>query len=271
MRRNRRQRKLASSTAALYSRTLERFYGAKTPDYVPDLENPAPVPETVRAILCAALVHYWTVRRESDKGEALAAEVPEGPYVERVKIFPSIEEIERFEAAVPKLPERVAPVVRVTLALGLRGEEVLSLTRAAFMRALVSGRIAVLGKGNKERELPTAKAKKAILALLAARPRDGEPWEVVGELLGSRQSSFSSRRNMFSRYVKRAAFLAGLTDNANSEGWSPHRLRHIFSTRMAMAGAPDVVVAAALGHSGGVTHRYIHITADQILQYMRET
>jgi integrase len=275
MRRGRRIGKLAPSTAALYARTLKRVYGDRAPDFVPDLDSSAdPMPETVRAVLCAAIVDYWKRRGETTRGEQIAEQIPEGEYIERTKIFPSPEEIERFVGAAKQLPPRVVPIVRVMLGLGFRGEEMLMLERGDYERALATGKIAVLGKGSKERELPTDKATAAIKALLAARPRDGNPWEIVGDLLGRRGSTFSSRRNMLARYVLQAARRAELAPpppSTDTAGWTPHRLRHVFATRMSMAGAPDAVVAAALGHGGSVTRRYLHPDASTILQYMRET
>lgn len=265
----RRTHKLAPSTEALYARTLKRAFGDKVPDYAPDLESPSPWPETVRSVLCAAILNYWE-RRDPRKGEDIVAAIPPGEYVERVKLFPSRDEVSRFAAVLPQLPAHVCAAFRVMLGLGPRTEEILTMPRIEAERGLSTDRIVLDGKGNKRRELPSVKAKEALRALLSARTSDGTTWKTPGELFGGSGTVFSTRRNALAVHVGRAALRAGLTDGSGpSLGWTPHRLRHIFATRMTEAGAPEPVVAYALGHAPStVTRAYVHVSPDQLVPYM---
>lgn len=264
---SRRTRKLAPRTEALYQRTLVRAYGDKTPDYVPDLEGPSPWPETVRKQLCAAIRYYWE-RRDPVKGAAIVDGIAPGEKVQRTKLFPSLAEIEQYVAALPAAGPQALPVLRVMLGLGPRTEEIFDMPRAEAEQAVQTGRIVLDGKGNKRRELPASKAAAALRAMLATRTEEGGTWATPADLFGRRESVWGTKRNRLAACVARVAAAAGLS----TDGWAPHRLRHVFATRMTGAGAPEAMVAYALGHTrGSVTQGYIHVTADQLLPYMVET
>lgn len=267
------------STQKLYKTTLERAFGDR------DIARLKPVdvtkavdawPESTRATLRAALKDFWGPR--VDLGAKYAAAVPAARRVKRARMYPSEEDAQQFEAGIAKVtPERARPILRVFLRVGMRTAEFLELSRANVVKAIKTGDLKLLGKGNKERVVPVDHVKDALEELLehdAARPRNNleyletgsRPWKTVGEILAS--AELSTQRNLLSRYVKRAAQLGGL----DPKFWHPHMLRHTFATRMMRDGADVRVVQAALGHANITqTSRYEHPGVEDIRRHVRKS
>lgn len=275
---------LGDLTKKHYARAIERAFGDPEPTRI-DFKRIEAMPESMREITRNAVVRYWSERHEPEKGRQIAKRIPATQYVERVRRFPDEGETAQFERAIAKLePVKARPIIRVALYAGLRSEELLSLPREEIANAMKRPELLVLGKGLKERLLPSRHLRPALQALLdlpAALPHstrdqvrmhrqnghyEAVQWEYVGEILSSPGSSLRTQQNLFARYVKRVAKLAGL----DPKHWSPHKLRHAYASRMTRDGAPAPVVQAALGHADlATTMRYVHVTTADIAKYGR--
>ena len=135
---------------------------------------------------------------------------------------------------------------------GLRLSELASLTPASFNSDYTTVR--VVGKGDKERELPIASA-----------PR-GKLFEYINKIISlnicisSNNSLFLTKRHtslstsMIYKVVRRA-----LTERGVDGRKSPHIMRHTFATHLLNEGVEIRVIQELLGHSSlQATQRYTH-------------
>lgn len=128
-----------------------------------------------------------------------------------------------------------------------------------------SGRLKVLGKGDKERVLPLGGCAAAALHRYLGQRLEPGLWQDVldGALRGTdaRQPVFTgrpgrriARRTVQARVSHHAQELAGLS------GVSPHTLRHSFATHLLDGGAGIRVVQELLGHQNlSTTQIYTHL------------
>jgi len=129
------------------------------------------------------------------------------------------------------------------------------------------GRVRVMGKGGKERELPLGDpAADALTDYLAVRPslpvREGSERALFvnhrGKRIGSRDV-----RAMVERYRRLA-----LGDRRAT----PHTLRHSFATHLMEGGADIRAVQELLGHANlGVTQRYTHVSKGRLFGAYRRS
>ncbi len=158
------------------------------------------------------------------------------------------------------LAVRNRAIFELVYASGLRAGEALGLDVEKV--DLNNGLVRVLGKGNKERELPFgSKAKAALREYM--RMRD--------QLLrkGSREKSLflskSGRRfeaRDLRRLVKKYRYLSGI-----NKQFSPHSLRHSFATHMLGAGADLRTVQELLGHKSlSTTQKYTHVSVEKLIE-----
>lgn len=152
--------------------------------------------------------------------------------------------------------------------LGLRLAEVVGLDLGDI--DLDSGRVKVLGKGNRERILPLAGCAEAALKDYLGQRLEPEVWQdfADGALRGDnrgrpvfegRPGRRIARRTVQSRVVKYATELAGLA------GVSPHTLRHSFATHLLDGGAGIRVVQELLGHRNlSTTQIYTHLSRGKL-------
>ena len=148
---------------------------------------------------------------------------------------------------------RDGAVLELLYGSGLRVGEVARLTtdRADVER----GRVLVMGKGSKEREVPLSEyAMDALRAYL----RHGRPVMAPGAsrhlFFNRRKKPFSERdiRSMVQRYG--ATLLPG-------RRVTPHTLRHSFATHLLEGGADIRAVQELLGHASvATTQRYTHVS-----------
>jgi integrase/recombinase XerC len=140
---------------------------------------------------------------------------------------------------------------------GLRVGEVATLTldRIDVRR----GRVLVLGKGSKEREVPISEyAADALGAYL----REGRS-EMASD--GSRQLFFNRRRKPFSeRDIRSMVERYGAT-LLPGRRVTPHTLRHSFATHLLEGGADIRAVQELLGHASvATTQRYTHVSRGRL-------
>lgn len=148
---------------------------------------------------------------------------------------------------------------------GLRVAEVTGLTLTAA--DLDRGRVSVMGKGSKEREVPMSDvSREAIAAWLSEGRHLLEPG--AGEtalFLNLRRRPISPRdiRRLVGRYG--GATLSG-------RRVSPHTLRHSFATHLLEGGADIRAVQELLGHASvATTQRYTHVTRSRLFEAYRQS
>ncbi|WP_367275657.1 site-specific tyrosine recombinase XerD [uncultured Nevskia sp.] len=144
-------------------------------------------------------------------------------------------------------------MLELLYASGLRVTELIRLRRDEIN--LEHGVVRLIGKGNKERMVPTGE-----LALDAVREwlRHGRPQIATADsadwVFPSTQGGPMTRQN-FWMLIKRYAVQAGIHSPL-----SPHTLRHAFATHLLEHGADLRVVQTLLGHSDlSTTQIYTHV------------
>jgi integrase/recombinase XerC len=166
------------------------------------------------------------------------------------------------------LAEAVALRDRAVLELlygsGLRVGEAAGLTLDRL--DLRRGRVTVMGKGSKEREVPLSDyARDAVEAYL----RDGRP-TMAAE--GSPVAFFNLREHpITSRDIRR---LVGRYARSELSGRTvtPHTLRHSYATHLLEGGADIRAVQELLGHASvATTQRYTHVSRTRLFEAYRQS
>jgi integrase/recombinase XerC len=157
------------------------------------------------------------------------------------------------------IASRDRAVLELLYGSGLRVGEVATLTvdRIDVRR----GRVLVLGKGSKEREVPISEyAADAIRAYL----RGGRSAMAPD---GSRQLFFNKRRKPFSeRDIRSMVERYGAT-LLPGRRVTPHTLRHSFATHLLEGGADIRAVQELLGHASvATTQRYTHVSRRRLFE-----
>jgi integrase/recombinase XerC len=148
---------------------------------------------------------------------------------------------------------------------GLRISEALNLTLAD----IAGDHLRILGKGNKERQVPLLKVvKKALEAYVSVCPwHQGGAREKSQPPVPSPQPLFLGLRGkklqpaIFQRTVQKLRRQMGLP-----ESLTPHALRHAFATHLLSRGAELRDIQELLGHSSlSTTQRYTHVDVTRLL------
>jgi integrase/recombinase XerC len=156
-------------------------------------------------------------------------------------------------------------ILEVLYGSGLRVSEAAGLT--ADRVDLDRGRVLVMGKGAKERELPLS---DFAVAALRAYLRDGrhelapsEPSSIV--FFNRKKKPIGPRdiRAMVEQYVGRSLSGRRVT---------PHTLRHSFATHLLEGGADIRAVQELLGHASvATTQRYTHVSRTRLFEAYRQS
>lgn len=152
---------------------------------------------------------------------------------------------------VPHGKERNRALIALMLYGGLRVSEASGCNRRDL--DLDSGVLRIIGKGNKERELPLNDvAIAAIRRYLDVRTDDAP------EMFLARTGSRLSARSI-DQIVRQMSGFAGITKKI-----SPHKLRHTFATLLLDSGADLRDVQEFLGHeSVATTQIYTHLSSSR--------
>jgi integrase/recombinase XerC len=175
----------------------------------------------------------------------------------------------------PTAPENADPA---ELAVALRDRAILELMYGSGLRVaevagltldridLARGRVLVLGKGSKEREVPMSEpacvATEAYLALARA--------EMSEE--GSVAMFFNRRGNPIgTRDIRRLVARYG-AQMPSGRHVTPHTLRHSFATHLLEGGADIRAVQELLGHASvATTQRYTHVSRTRLFEAYKQS
>lgn len=289
-------RPLHPRTEHEYSRALLHCFGSDQPPFAALRPGVASYGGRSRRLtINAAIRHAYRKAGLSDEA-ALAAQhlLPAEQWAPRKETeIPADPEIDAYERAVTVLPPGRRAAVLLPLRLGLRSEELLGLKRAWVERAMLYGELKILRKGGKEQVLPAQHVDKALFQELLDAPRattlrrlsqqmaearaslhqgvnlgqlrwaprgGGGQWERLGEIFSNGNPKV--QYNAFRAAVRKASEVAKVD-------LRPHKLRHVFATRMIKKKAPLPVVQWMLGHrSITTTMIYAHPEAADAAQYL---
>ena len=139
---------------------------------------------------------------------------------------------------------------------GLRINEALSLDIKDYPR---DGFLRVIGKGNKERQVPVLElVESALEDYLESCPYANEPNRAI--FLGARGQRLN--QGVAQRAMRQLRVTLGLPENA-----TPHALRHSFATHLLQNGANLREIQELLGHvSLSTTQRYTEINAEEMMR-----
>jgi integrase/recombinase XerC len=148
---------------------------------------------------------------------------------------------------------------------GLRVGEVCGLTVDRL--DLDRGRVLVMGKGSKEREVPLS--DYALVALLEylreSRPR-------MAPQTASATAFFNRRKNPITPRDVRAMVEQYGARKLSGRRVTPHTLRHSFATHLLEGGADIRVVQELLGHASvATTQRYTHVSRGRLFDAYRRS
>jgi len=191
----------------------------------------------------------------------------------------TVEEVDRLittareglEASERPLRERLAAarlacLIEVIYASGLRVSEVLSLPKSAAR--LKEPFLTIRGKGGKERLAVLSNAARAAMAAYRALLSEAAPGAAASPwLFPALSASGHMTRQAFARDLKAIASAAGMS----SVRVSPHVLRHAFASHLLQNGADLRVVQDLLGHADiSTTQIYTHVLDERAAAMVRD-
>lgn len=273
------ERALSAHTVAAYANDLRQFAEWAARSRVQDLEY---VDRKLLRRYVAFLSERGLARRSiARKASAVRAFLGWATQRGTIPADPSL------GLTVPKLDRPLPKVLKAADAsalcelppmdepIGVRDRAILELLYGSGLRVaelcgldvkdldLVKGTMRVLGKGNKQRQLPLSRPARKVLALYLDEARrlllehskqatteDALFINSRGKRLGPR-----SVRSMLERYLR----LEGMRHA------SPHSLRHSFATHMLDGGADLRSVQELLGHDSlATTQIYTHVSSERL-------
>jgi integrase/recombinase XerC len=155
-------------------------------------------------------------------------------------------------------------VLELLYGSGLRVGEVCGLTLQRI--DLERGRVVVLGKGSKERDLPLSDFSRDALDAYVEEGRPVLAPEGSNELFFNRRHKPMTTRDaraMVEKYRRRLM---------SDRRVSPHTLRHSFATHLLEGGADIRSVQELLGHASlATTQRYTHVSRGRLFAAYKES
>ena len=157
-------------------------------------------------------------------------------------------------------------ITELLYATGMRITELVTLKKSAIAEDYSN--ILVLGKGNKERQVPIGEEAKKVLKCYLKEIETNikiKKRNRVGWLFPSRDSHIT--RQAYYLNLKKAA----LAVNIDASIVSPHTLRHAFASHMLSKGADLKVIQYFLGHEDISTVQiYTHVNLREILEAIKK-
>lgn len=177
--------------------------------------------------------------------------------------------IEKTLPQVLSIPEvvRLIDAVKGTDPLSLRNQALLELIYGSGLRVselldlktsdihLLDGYVRIVGKGNKEREVPLGEMSVLALRVYLTKSRNQLTMGNVDYLFLNQDGKRLSRQGFF-KILRKLAKTAGIEQDV-----SPHMLRHSFATHLLEAGVDLRTLQELLGHEDiQTTQIYTHIS-----------
>ncbi len=233
-------------------------------DYILDLKSHSYAEATV-ARKVAAVKSFFTFLQAEGQLKSNPTEALASPKVGKTLPKPlTVQEIDELleQPSRRNTPEarRDRAMLELMYATGLRVTELVSLDLKDVQQDSESPHVRLVGKGNRERQLPLfdSAAQEVIEYIKAARPR----------LIGNRKETalFVNRRG---ERLTRQGFwliLKGYAAAAGIQGRvTPHTLRHSFATHMLRGGMDIHKVQELLGHANiSTTQVYTQVSREHI-------
>ena len=173
-------------------------------------------------------------------------------------------ELDDLEGVDRALALRDRAILELMYGSGLRVSEVAGLTRERL--DLDRGRVSVVGKGSKERDLPISDPSAAALDAWLGQGRS--------ELVAVGVEAVFVNRHGATLGVRDIRRLVGRYGDATLTGRrvTPHTLRHSFATHLLEGGADIRVVQELLGHASvATTQRYTHVSRSRLFEAYRQS
>jgi site-specific recombinase XerD len=143
-------------------------------------------------------------------------------------------------------------IIGLLLDSGIRSDELCNLTRRALNDMLISDRLIVIGKGNKERTIKVLTSYKHLVISYLNSRQESDPCDYAFKTIQGTKMSQRSLYKMVSHYLKLADI-----DKPQMGG---HLLRHTAASLMLHSGMNIKQVQSNLGHSSLITtDRYVHL------------
>lgn len=151
----------------------------------------------------------------------------------------------------PGLRDRA--MLELLYASGLRVSELVNLRLDEINLEL--GLVRLIGKGGKERQVPTGEPAQDAVAAWLRHGRPDYANAASGDAVFLTRNGVAMTRHNFWHLIKRHAIVAGVHARL-----SPHTLRHAFATHLVERGADLRAVQALLGHADlSTTQIYTHV------------
>lgn len=289
-------RPLHPRTEQEYRRALLHVFGVDQPPFVALRPEAGALGGKSRRLTINAAIRHAYRRAGLSEEAAIAALhlLPEPVWAARKETeIPADPEVDAYERAVSVLPPGRRAAVLLPLRLGLRSEELLGIRREWMERALAYGELKILRKGGKEQVLPAKHVEKALFEELLQAPK-ASPLRRLSQQMAEVRAGLHSGINFAdTRWAARGSGawtrLGEIFSNGNPKvqynalraainkasavakvDLRPHKLRHVFATRMIRKGAPLPVVQWMMGHASiTTTSRYLHLTGGDVAsQYL---
>jgi integrase/recombinase XerD len=264
------ERGLSPLTIAAYRRDLHEFAATAGPGWRDDPEVVGAFVArlgrqgrraTTQARKVAAVRSFYGFARREGIIERDLADLIDPPRPGRY--LPEVlapDEVERILAAPGDDPAgiRDAAILELLYACGLRVSE---LTGLDLDRLNLAGlEVRVIGKGNRERNVPMGEPARERLHRYLGGPRQawtaGKPTPAV---FVSQRGARLGRESVW-RLVRRWSRAAGIGADV-----TPHTFRHSFATHLLEGGADLRVVQSLLGHASiSTTQLYTHLTGERV-------
>ena len=195
-------------------------------------------------------------RREGEVGDGVKAQAPKLP--RRLLDVLGREEIGQLEDAATT--ERDKLIIRILADTGIRVTELTSLTKTDLLERDRKAYLRVLGKGDKERDVPIMPQLGRRLRRHAerGRPRGTASDRIFVSLRRSRHGDYEPlTRSGVDQLVRLLGEEAGLEKRVH-----PHLLRHSFATWALTRGMSPIQLAQIMGHSSlaMIQTVYAHLT-----------
>lgn len=226
--------------------------------------SPATVARKIAA--ARALFRYLERRSEVPKNPAAALALPKvkRPLPAFVNVDAAASIMTSPDATTPEgLRDRA--IVEVLYGAGLRVSELASLDLGSIVVTPGAGSVRVVGKGNKEREVPLG--SKALDAIVRYLDRRAELCHPKTHAIDPRALFLSSRgKRLGVRQIQALVQKAGAL-GAGRADLHPHALRHTFATHLLDGGADLRSIQVMLGHERlTTTQRYTHVSVEHLLR-----